>query len=271
MSRQFVHGWNPDSEQKKIKDFNARIVLDRIIAKTPALPASGSLRSQVLSILNQGSIGSCTTQAVAQALRMALVRTGIADPELVARLFLYYYARAMSPGDTQVDSGTQIRCVFDVVRTLGCCPERLWPHDTDNFTFMPSADAMRAAYDQRSSAGYFRITSTGTQRIVDICTAIAGGHAVVFGTCVSNSIFNANCEKPLGPPIGETIIGGHAMTVTGYTPGLAHGSVNFDIVGSWGADYGTNGYIALTDTYLAWSETSDLWIVDTAPNFAAAA
>jgi C1A family cysteine protease len=136
---------------------------------------------------------------------------------------------------------------------------------------MPSAEALRAAYDQRSFAGYFRITSTDQARVADIRTALAAGYAVVFGTPVSNSIFNAEPGKPLGPPIGEEIIGGHAMTVVGYQPGIAWGSTNFDVVNSWGPDFCDNGYLLMTDTYLAWSETSDLWIVETGPQFSAAA
>jgi hypothetical protein len=224
---QFVHGWIPDSDHKKVKDYNARLLLDRVSAPPP----SASLRHLIPSILNQGNLG-------------------------------YYYARAASPGNTQVDSGTQIRCVFDAIRKLGYCPESAWPYDIDTFTFMPGAAAVRAAYDQRSI--YYRITSTGAQRITDICTAVAGDHAVVFGTPVSNSIFNADPTKPLGPPIGEEIVGGHAMTVVGYKPGRVAGIVDFDIVNSWGEEWGDHGYFTMADTYLAWSETTDLWIAEIA-------
>jgi C1A family cysteine protease len=255
---QFVHGWIPDSDHKKVKDYNARLLLDRVSAPPP----SASLRHLIPSILNQGNLGSCTAQAVAQAIRMDLIRKGVANAELLSRLFAYYYARAASPGNTQVDSGTQIRCVFDAIRKLGYCPESAWPYDIDTFTFMPGAAAVRAAYDQRSI--YYRITSTGAQRITDICTAVAGGHAVVFGTPVSNAIFDADPTKPLGPPIGETIIGGHAMTVVGYKPGRITGIVDFDIVNSWGEEYGDHGYFTMSDTYLAWSETTDLWIAEIA-------
>lgn len=259
---QFVHGWIPDSAAKKVKDFNANLLLERVVAR----PASVSLRHLIPSILNQGSLGSCTCNAVAQALRMALVREGNPNAELASRLFLYYYARAASPGNTQVDSGTQIRCVFDALRKIGYCRESTWPYDTSTFTFMPSAVAVRAAYDQRSAGGYFRISSTGAQRIDDICAAIAGGYAVVFGTPVSNAIFSTDPAKPLGPPIGETIVGGHAMTVVGYRPG-ADGTVDFDIVNSWGSDWGDGGFFTMASAYLAWDETSDLWIYENAPNF----
>jgi hypothetical protein len=265
MSRQFVHGWNPDSDAKKIKDYNARPLLNRVSDR----PATATLRHLILSILNQGDLGSCVTQAVAQAWRMALVRAGLINAELLARLFLYYYARAMSPGDTQQDTGTEIRCAFDVIRKIGCCSEKFWEYDISKFAFMPGADAIRAAYDQKVDVGYYRIISTGAARIEDICTAIAGGHAVLFGTRVSAAIFDAKVDKPLGPPIGETIVGGHAMAVVGYAPGIAYESVNFDVVNSWGPESNTDGFLTMTDTYLAWSETRDLWIIEHPPLFLA--
>jgi C1A family cysteine protease len=130
---------------------------------------------------------------------------------------------------------------------------------------MPSAEAARAAYDQRSS--YFRITSTGESRIDDICRALAGGYAVVFGTLVSHSFITAGPKELREPPVDlENIAGGHAMTVVGHVTD-SDNSVIFDVVNSWGPDWCDSGYCSMSDRYLAWDETRDLWIIETAPDF----
>lgn len=260
---QFIPGWIRDSAAKKDKDWSAHTLL----AKVAARPASASVRQFITSILQQANLGSCVTQAGAQAVRAALVRAGNPQAGLLSRLFAYYYARALSPGNTRVDSGTEIRCFFDVIRKIGFCPEAIWPYDIAKFAKMPSADSLRAAFDQKTGIGYYRISTTGAQRIEDICTAIAGGYAVVFGTLLGREFVDyTHGAAPLNPPSGE-ILGGHGLVVAGYQPGPSPSSVDFDICNSWGEDWGDAGYCAMTDTYMAWGETDDLWIVESAPEF----
>jgi C1A family cysteine protease len=260
-------GWIPDSEEKKGKDWKA----EPLLVKVSTRPPSVNLRHLILSILDQSNLGSCVTNAGAQAIRGALVAAGVAAPELLSRLFAYYYARALSPGNTQVDSGTQIRCFFDVIRKIGFCPEAAWPYDTSRFAKMPAASAARAAFDQKTSFGYYSIASTGVKRIEDICTALAGGHLVVFGTLVGDAFAGYTAGAPaLIPPSGK-ILGGHALVVDGYKPGPSYDTLDFDIVNSWGPEWGVGGCCVMSDAYLAWGETRDLWIVEQAPPFSAAA
>jgi C1A family cysteine protease len=259
----FIHGWNRDSEAKKVKDYNATLLLDLV----PARPTAASVRQYILSILDQQNLGSCVTNAGAQGVRAALVKAGDAQAKLLSRLFAYYYARAIDPGNTQVDSGTQIRCFFDAIARVGYCPEDVWPYDISKFTKMPGWAALRAAFDQKVSVGYYRISSTGQQRIEDICTAIAGGYAVVFGTLVGNEFMGyVTGAAPLNPP-GKSL-GGHALCAVGYQPGPVEGAVDFDICNSYGPEWGDQGFCTMTDTYMAWSETDDLWIAKSMPDFA---
>ena len=259
----FIHGWIPDAEAKKAKDYSAHPILN--LAAAP--PPSASVRKWILDIFNQENLGSCVANAGAQAIRAALVRAGLSSPEALSRLFAYYYARAISPGDTTADTGTQIRCFFDVVRKLGYCPESVWPYDVEKFATMPSDEALRAAYDQATAIGYFRISSTGAKRVQDVCTAIASGFAVVFGTLVGNDfVLCQNPATPFNPPTGA-IAGGHALTITDYWPGPAPGTVDFGICNSWGPAWGQAGFCTFTDAYIAWEASSDFWIVQTAQPF----
>jgi C1A family cysteine protease len=261
-------GWIPDAEEKKVKDWKAAPLLTKVSAR----PAAVSLRRLILSILNQLNLGSCVTNAGAQVVRAAVVKVLLAagkspeEAELLSRLFTYYYARAISPGNTQVDSGTQIRCFFDVIRKLGYCPETAWPYDTSKFATMPKPEAARQAIDQKISVGYYSIDSTGSKRIDDVCTALAGGNLVVFGTPVGNNFMSyTRGSLPLTPP-GD-IAGGHALTVAGYDATAPR--VLFDICNSWGPGYGDGGYCTMDESYIAWDETRDLWIVEAMPDFSA--
>jgi C1A family cysteine protease len=261
----FIPGWIKDSADKHVKDWNAQLLIDRVTER----PSQVSLRYLILTILNQLNLGSCVTNAGAQGIRAALVKAGDMRAKLLSRLFAYYYARAISPGNTSVDSGTQIRCFFDVIARIGYCPEEAWPYDITKFTKMPGSEALRAAFDQKTSVGYYRIFSTGKQRVSDICTAVAGGHTVVFGTQVGMDFMTWRPGDPaLLPPSRSE--GGHALLVAGYAPGPSEASIVFDICNSWGPDYGDGGYCTMADDYLAWDETADLWIVENTPIFSAA-
>jgi C1A family cysteine protease len=74
---------------------------------------------------------------------------------------------------------------------------------------------------------------------------------------------------PLDPPTG-TIAGGHALLVTGYRTDPATGSIIFDICNSWSDAFGNGGYCEMTEAYMTWGQTDDLWIVEVVPDFAAA-
>jgi C1A family cysteine protease len=258
MNRKFL--WQRDSP--KAKDWPAGKILEA--ARPAVFPERIKLDRLIPGILDQESLGSCAANAVAQALRAAMVHFGATTPTLASRLFLYYFARAMD-ATTQVDAGTSIRSILDVIRKLGFCPEFSWLYDDgpDKFKLSPSSAAVRSAFDQLGGLGYFRIDSTGAQRVCDVRTANAAGYTVVFGTEVSNKFAEFKPDSaPLDPPsAGETILGGHALLAAGYDTDFIW------IVNSWGLDYGINGWLKMTDAYIADDCSADFWIIETAPNF----
>jgi C1A family cysteine protease len=262
------YGWIPDPP--KAKDYSARAHgrLDRVLAG--ALPPKASNRDLILNILDQGQLGACTANAVAQAVRAAMVRMSVVNPRLLARLFPYFYARSENGGDVTQDSGTWLRAIFDVLSKLGFTAEEFWPYSdstTGNpppFATAPPADVLRRAYDQRGNIGYYKITSTGDQRIDDVKTAIANRYCVAFGTIVGSAFESYQAGgSPLPPPADQ--LGGHALCAAEYDE---TGSIPyFNIVNSWGALFGNAGWAPFTYDYITWSQTSDLWIVETAPVF----
>lgn len=253
--------WQPDPF--KAKDYDAT----QLLRTVKAVPREVLLDHLILDILDQEDLGSCVANAGAQAIRAAHVRAGFTMPKLLSRLFAYYFARA-THSDTQQDTGTWIRAFFDVVRTLGFCPEKIWPYDVSTFKSFPSAEASRRAADQIATIGYHKITSTGADRVRDIQAAIAAQHCVIFGTQVSNKFaeFKHGSEPLDVPGATEQILGGHALTIAGYTT-LSTGEVVFHIVNSWSRAYGSNGWCTFKGNYLGNDISSDFWIVDVLPHY----
>lgn len=259
------------------------------------LPEAASARHLIVSVLEQGNLGSCVAHAGLQAVRASHVKQFIArgdtpqaareHAKLGSRLAGYFLARAANHM-SKFDSGTHIRSLFDMLNTFGFCPEDRWPYsdtkdgallvngvwhrdlelDPDKFApfrQLPNTAAMHDAFDQRSPTTYHRIYETGYGRVDAIKAAIADERIVCLGTDVSAKIFNYIAgDSALDPPVGESIEGGHAMAVAAYDADGAW------IPNSWGDGYGDEGYVQLSWDYIAWEGTRDLWTVEHAPLYA---
>lgn len=259
--------------------------------KTPTAPPSVDRMAIWTKTLNQGQLGSCTCQATFQAVRSDELQQKVTAGETIisaqastpfgSRLFGYYLARAVDH-TTQEDAGAQIRNVFKGLNTHGFPPEDAWPYSDDSnpatgaFARMPSSDAFRLADDQKSSAAkmlanvvkYSRIQATAASRVDAVKRANADGKLVVFGTNVTEAFCSSDDPNPGGRPLDppsakDAIAGGHAMLWGGYN---ANGPWTLN---SWGDDFADGGWFQMTWDYVAWAQTSDLWIVERAPLLAA--
>lgn len=257
-------GWRPDPPKLsgQTPDFDAAAVLGD---EEP--PAEASAREHVLSIFDQGSLGTCVAQASEQAVRADLHRQGVASPGVGARLWGYYHARAKTHREA-FDEGTFIRDYFERRAKLGCPPESAWPHRFDRidgverWACMPSPEAFRLAFDTRSPLAYRRIYGMGQERVGQIKRAIARERLVVFGAMVSER-FCANDFNPQGlapvPSFTDPAAGGHAMCLAAYDEEGSSGP------NSWGTDFGLDGWMKFDWDYLGGPLCSDFWIVEQAP------
>ena len=257
------------------------------VIRTAMVPASIA-RSPYTKVLDQGGLGSCTCNAAGQVIRAQeikqLVSTAVANgvyfdtaladaqasTEFLSRLFAYYLARAVDH-TTKDDAGTYIRTVFAVLNKFGFPPESAWTYSDGptKFAQMPASAVFRRAADQRAGlpenvdlVNYSRIYQTGYDRVDAVKAALADGHLFAFGTSVSEhfcSDMSANGGRPIDPPVGLSIAGGHAMTIGGYDAAGA------DVLNSWSEEYGESGWCRFSWDYVAWPETGDLWIAQRAP------
>src|SRR5437763_8033138 len=96
-----------------------------------ALPPRVDLRPNMPPIEDQGQLGSCTSFAIAGAVRAELLKQG--EPDVaVSHLFVYYNERDVE-GTVASDAGAELRTGLKVVGTLGVCPEAEWPYDIGQF------------------------------------------------------------------------------------------------------------------------------------------
>jgi hypothetical protein len=221
-------------------------------------PPEASLNSFLPPILDQQN-EDCTAHATWYALHIAASKAGI-ELEQVSRLFLYWNARNYHNG-TNFDGGTYIRAVFKALGKLGFCDEDWWPYGGEELVNeRPEMVAYEMAIDQVIGLEYYRIDSTGAQRVLDVMNAIHHGHAVVFGILVDKGFVHA--EHDLEEPVSEAnATGGHALTITAYDENGFYGP------NSWGPAWNGNGFYRMSKHFLASEAPTDLWVVVAAPQF----
>ncbi len=162
-------GWKKDPA-KLAGETPDRLAAPRLRALPPP-PVSASCAQYILDILDQGQLGSCTCNAFTQALRAAMVRAGAKAPELAARLFLYFLARAYdhdTANDDGVKQGNETRGAFSWIASAA---QALYPVDPAfrtpaaqiyadtlaNFGETPYLALCRSSYKQRH--GPFRMAA----------------------------------------------------------------------------------------------------------------
>lgn len=230
-----------------------------------AAPETSSNGDLILSILDQGGLGSCVGNGAVQGARGEMVRAGAVGPALGSRLWTYYLARAYDH-DTANDDGTQIHNAFTAIAKYGLPAEEVWPYSDDPspgapFSRMPSMDAFHDALDAKFDFKMHRITSSGYARVDDVKRALGQRRLVVFGSDVSTDYCSGNFDptQALPPPVGKEIAGGHCQVIVDHV-----GDV-FRVANSWSSSWGDGGYSRWSADYVAWSETGDLWVFDSAP------
>jgi C1A family cysteine protease len=240
------YGWTPDLPDLRDQVYSAGAPAE--------LPPKVDLISQCPPVVNQGSLGSCTANAIGALYEFVQRKetTGFFTP---SRLFIYYNERVIE--DTvAVDGGARIRNGMKTVNKTGVCPETDWPYVVSKFAKKPPTDCYTEASEHKVVA-YKRLTSELSQ----LKACLAEGYPFVFGFYVFDSFHSAEVSKtgmvPL-PAKGEKAHGGHAVLCVGYDDDKQ----SFLVRNSWGTAWGLEGYCwmpysYLTSTYLA----ADFWTI----------
>jgi C1A family cysteine protease len=247
--------WVPYNKFSVMRGGMTKLAFARMAA-TPA--ANPYIISEKVPCFDQGQLGSCVANSTCGALEILQGVEGVTITPL-SRLFVYWNARSYDH-DTNVDQGTFIHNAFDSLMRFGICPESEWPYVEAAVFTQPPTQAYKVASDNEVPlSNFYRIDSTGDQRIADVEMAIRANHPVVFGTQVSQQYESwtggTNVWQPPTNPAG-----GHAQCIVGVR---RNPDIQFLVRNSWGTGWGdTNypGHAWFSSAYIAADMTNDLWV-----------
>ncbi len=243
------YGWKPDLPDQR--DFIYKP------SKTQKLPKSVDLRSGCPPVYNQGTLGSCTGNAIAAAIEFGLRKQDQAYSFMPSRLFIYYNERDIE-GTVAIDNGAEIRNGIKVVNKLGVCPESMWDYKNYKSTFRkrPTPACYKEALKHQVES-YYRLN----KELKDLKSCLAEGYPFVFGFTVYKEFEGKEITKTgvlEMPKPNEYKKGGHAVLCVGYDDAKKQ----FLIRNSWDTDWGQGGYFTMPYEYMLHPNlTEDLWMI----------
>lgn len=232
-------------------------------------PNLGSVKNVDLSglfpkIFDQGQLGSCTSNAIISSYEYTMNKER-ETPLDMSRLGLYYMERD-AEGNTDTDSGAQIKTGVNILHDKGAGLESLCPYDISKFAVKPSD----AFYDDLQYHKAVKIERV-KKDIKDIDQCLLDGCPVIFGFLVYSSFESQEVATtgyvPIPNPSKETLLGGHAVVCTGFFE--KDGKQYYKVRNSWGENWGDKGYFYVEKKFMTTtfgtfglqSLCSDLWTI----------
>lgn len=214
--------------------------------KKNPLPEKVSLIEYAPARLNQGRQGSCVGWASSYAARTILHsrQSGI-NPNRVTFSPAYVYNQIKIP-----NSNCQGAYMLDAMKTLHQDGDLLlsqFGYDESTCSAMPNSSA-RSAASQYRIKGYNRLSKDHDKYAVNMLAIkqnLAQGAPVVIGMQVGGSFMQGMQGKELWKSTNSDRtmrgFGGHAMCVIGYDDYKGGNEGAFQIMNSWGDDWGKDG------------------------------
>lgn len=216
---------------------------------TDALPASYDLRVSstcVPPILDQGALGTCAANELANALQFCIAKElGTQNTWLPSRLFIYYFGRLYEGDSVAVDSGMSISGVCGSIAKYGAPAETLWSYDIKKYTIQPPRAAILNAHTHVMGYQFLSVP----QDLTHMKQALYSGFPIIAGVQLYSNFESqdvANYGVVQLPTVNETLLGGHAIMIFSYDD-LAQ---RFTCSNSWGTDWGYKGYFTIPYAYL---------------------
>jgi C1A family cysteine protease len=220
--------------------------------------------AELISVDDQGPFGSCTACAMRYAWRLWRNRLDpFRIPIAPSRLFWYAMSRLDIGEKLSLDRGSTNAATARILRTKGMVPEASWPYTRENVVRKPLPVVEHSALANRTSQPTaLRFFQTAANTIQSMRQALAQGKAIVIAVLVYSSFMSASTVSsgkiPMPNTARERLLGGHAITLTGYDFGRAV----FTFRNSWGTRVGMGGHFEIPFAYVANPRLAgDAWIV----------
>jgi len=221
----------------------------KVVPKVVPVINKVDLRSRFQPVYDQGSLGSCTANALCAAYSFN-------EPTFTgSRLFLYYNERLLEK-TISCDCGAYLHDGIKALETYGVCSEAIWPYNVKKFAVKPTEESYKEALKDKVLTAQ-NINPT----LSKMKNALTQGYPFVFGFIVFDSFQRLSVSTtgivPMPEP-REKRLGGHAVIAVGYDDTRKM----FIFRNSWGTGWGDKGYGYIPYAYLTNSSlTSDLWYI----------
>jgi hypothetical protein len=210
-----------------------------ILAAAAAAPAAKDLRQDWWKIGDQGSTGSCVGWAAADSVvRWHLATTNrITQTDLLSVRFVWMAAKETDeflrrPSTFIEGDGTSLKAALDVVRKFGVVPDRDLPFRSGRL-YKGQSQAFYATAAQLKIASYFNLGRDPSRWR----RWLAANGPILTRLDVDATWDNAaSTGGNLDSYQPDTVRGGHAVALVGYTP------ERFIVRNSWGKGWGDQGF-----------------------------
>lgn len=220
-------------------------------SKPVEVPSSFSLEHAAPPTRDQGQEGSCGGQSATEVMygyrNLHITKPIVPLDTLFSANDIYWRARARM-GETQEDSGVDNVALATAMVRDGMCEERFRPYNDEDFQAEPTpVQSVNAGLHKLGA--YHLVTSTR-----DMCEVLFSKYPMVLGVTLYSSFMDEQAERtgiiPMPKP-GESIEGGHDMSVWAYDKSMKIGSAigAIKLLNHWsdtwgcpGGPYGQRGY-----------------------------
>ncbi|WP_375751107.1 C1 family peptidase [Vibrio sp. HN007] len=221
------------------------------------IPTQFSLKRYAPSVGNQGSSGSCVGWSTGYAARSILYNKW-ADKSQPKQAKKGAFSPAWVFNQVKLsdncEGGSYISDALKLLADKGALQDTAFPYSENSCYRIPTQSEFSKANDFKIEH-FRRLSSSYSSSSIAVNTrkALARGNPVVIGMAVGDTFMRHRGRSNVSFSQddyqsfefhGMDDFGGHAMTVVGYDDNYKGGS--FEIINSWGTDWGNKGYFWLS-------------------------
>lgn len=208
-------------------------VMETMLPEEEYVPVTLDYRKDLPPVRNQGNQGTCSAQTAA-CLKEWQEHKEIGFEQHMSPQFIY------NNRENQTTSGMYPRDTMKILQKIGCVEESVYPYGK----IEPASSISPIV---KENAFPYKIQSYATVSTID------GLKKALYkqGPCyIAFPVYNYGMQF-WAPKQGEKLLGGHAVTVVGYT------KTAFIIRNSWGEDWGDGGYTYYP--FEQWGSHREIW------------